>query len=106
MAGISKVTRERLEDKAHYRLQLNADRRAVALLYGPLAEYYGARRIAAARNRMAIAATKAIMGDFAQAVSKDPVFARWLLEVFGGKYIEEGFMAEALAYWRENGLAL
>ncbi len=106
MAPISKVTRERLQTPGTYRLQLNADKKAVALLYGPLAEYYGAKRIAAARNRMAIAATKAIMGDFAQAVTKDPLFAKWLRETFSREGVGEELADEAVSYWRENGLAL
>ncbi len=106
MAPISKVTRERLQTPGTYRLQLNAEKRAVALLYGPLAEYYGAKRIAAARNRVAIAATKAIMGDFAQAVTKDPVFAKWLLEVFMRDHVHAELWNEAAEYWRLNGLGL
>ncbi len=106
MAAIVKVTRGRLQTQGTYRLQLNAEKKAVALLYGPLAEYYGAKRIAAARNRMAIAATKAIQGDFAQAAVKDPVFAKWLREVFLTKYVDAEMQDEAVDYWQVNGFEI
>lgn len=98
------VTRERLADRSHYRLQMNTDNRIVAYLYNCLVLYYGVKRVATVRNKISVAAGNVIIGMFNEAVAKDLVFAEYVRETYLKTWVDDEIRPEAEVYYGKNGL--
>lgn len=94
------VTRERMNQRDHYRFQVNArDKRVVAFCYNAMAEYFSREATEQTRNRLARLIEDEVRHQFRLAC-EEPAFRSFLQYKFL-QNIEPELQRDAKAFWHE-----